>query len=428
MWLLNLINKRTKMTERNPLTVKPLMDIDKIRKDFPVLHQSVHGKPLVYLDNAATTQKPNSVIEAISEYYRLYNSNIHRGVHQLSQKATDEYEAARQKVQRYLNANSTKEVIFLRGTSEAVNLVMNTYGRTNIKAGDEIIISEMEHHSNIVPWQMLAQQTGAVLRVIPMNDKGELLMEEFKNLLNEKTKFVSVVHASNTLGTENPVKEITGLAHEVGAKVMVDGAQAVQHFKVDVQDIGCDFYAFSGHKLYGPTGVGVLWGREELLIAMPPWQGGGDMILSVTFEKTIYNGLPNKFEAGTPNISGAIGLGHAIDYVTALGIDNIHEHERDLYRYMEQKFLEIQGVSLVGSAAKKGSVFSFTIDGVHPHDVGTILDMEGIAIRTGHMCTQPVMKHFGVPALSRASIGLYNNYEDIDCAAEAIKKAAEFFS
>ncbi len=416
------------MTGETVTTVNTQFDVERIRKDFPVLHQSVHGKPLVYLDNAATTQKPQVVIDVLSDYYKGYNSNIHRGVHLLSQKATDEYEKARVKVQHFLNAPKTKEVIFVRGTTEGINLVANSYGRKFIKEGDEIIVSEMEHHSNIVPWQMLCEVTGAKLRVIPVNDNGELIMDEYRNLLNEKTKIVSVVHASNTLGTENPVAEITRLAHEVGAKVLIDGAQAVQHFKVDVQAIGCDFYVFSGHKLYGPTGIGALWGREELLLQMPPWQGGGDMIVSVTFDRTIYNELPYKFEGGTPNIADTIGLGYAIDYVNGVGLEAIRAYESELYRYMANSFNAIEGVTLVGNAAHKSSVFSFKLAGVHPHDVGTIMDMEGVAIRTGHMCTQPIMKRFGVPALSRASIGFYNTKEDIDRAAAAIKKVIEVFA
>lgn len=416
------------MTEEKTRAAHTHFDPEQLRKDFPVLHQNIHGKPLVYLDNAATTQKPQVVIDVISEYYKGYNSNIHRGVHQLSQKATDEYEKARVKIQKFLNAPKSREIVLLRGTTEAINLVAASYGRKYITSGDEIIISEMEHHSNIVPWQLLCEQTGAVLKVIPINDLGDLMMDEYKKLLSGKTKIVSVVHSSNTLGTENPVKEITRLAHGVGAKVLIDGAQAVQHFKVDVQAIGCDFYAFSGHKLYGPTGIGVLWGREELLEAMPPYQGGGDMILSVTFDKTIYNEIPYKFEAGTPNIADTIGLGAAIDYIESIGIDRISTYESELYLYAEETILPIDEVTLIGCAEKKGSVFSFKLKDVHPHDVGTIMDMEGIAIRTGHMCTQPVMKHFGVPALSRISIGIYNTKADIDRAAEGIKKVLEVFA
>lgn len=416
------------MTEEKARALLTRFDPELLRKDFPVLHQNIHGKPLVYLDNAATTQKPQAVIDVISEYYKGYNSNIHRGVHQLSQKATDEYEKARVKIQKFINAPKSREIVLLRGTTEAINLFSSCYGRKFISTGDEIIISEMEHHSNIVPWQMLCEQTGAVLKVIPINDLGELDMEQYKKLLTEKTKIVSVVHASNTLGTENPVKEITRLAHAAGAKVLIDGAQAVQHFKVDVQEIGCDFYAFSGHKLYGPTGIGVLWGKEALLEAMPPYQGGGDMILSVTFDKTIYNEIPYKFEAGTPNIADTIALGVAIDYLENIGMEQISAYENELYRYCEETILPIEEVTLIGRAEKKGSVFSFKLKDVHPHDVGTIMDMEGVAIRTGHMCTQPVMKHFGVPALSRISIGFYNTKADIDRAAEAIKKVLEIFA
>ncbi|GAB1441580.1 cysteine desulfurase [Ignavibacteriales bacterium] len=416
------------MTEEKARALLTRFDPELLRKDFPVLHQNIHGKPLVYLDNAATTQKPQAVIDVISEYYKGYNSNIHRGVHQLSQKATDEYEKARVKIQKFINAPKSREIVLLRGTTEAINLVSSCYGRKFISTGDEIIISEMEHHSNIVPWQMLCEQTGAVLKVIPINDLGELDMEQYKKLLTEKTKIVSVVHASNTLGTENPVKEITRLAHAAGAKVLIDGAQAVQHFKVDVQEIGCDFYAFSGHKLYGPTGIGVLWGKEALLEAMPPYQGGGDMILSVTFDKTIYNEIPYKFEAGTPNIADTIALGVAIDYLENIGMEQISAYENELYRYCEETILPIEEVTLIGRAEKKGSVFSFKLKDVHPHDVGTIMDMAGVAIRTGHMCTQPVMKHFGVPALSRISIGFYNTKADIDRAAEAIKKVLEIFA
>lgn len=404
------------------------LNIQKIRYDFPVLHQKVHGKPLVYLDNAATTQKPLQVIKTLEEYYTRTNSNIHRGVHILSQKATDQYEEVREKVRNYINAPKTREVIFLRGTTEAINLVAATWGNKNIKTGDEIIISEMEHHSNIVPWQLLCQRTGAVLKIIPINHNGEINIEEYKKLLSPKTRLVSVVHASNTLGTINPVKEITQLAHQKGAIVLIDGAQAIQHFKVDIQDIGCDFYTFSGHKLYGPTGIGILWGKEQHLENMPPWQGGGDMILSVTFENTIYNQIPYKFEAGTPNIADTIALGTAIDYINQLGIQNIEQYENQLYQYTQQKLLAIPQVTLIGTAPKKAGVFSFKLDAVHPHDVGTIMDLEGIAIRTGHMCTQPIMQKFGVPALSRISLAFYNTKHEIDLAADAIKKVIEVFT
>ncbi|MBN8544590.1 MAG: cysteine desulfurase [Ignavibacteria bacterium] len=404
------------------------LDIQKIRSHFPILNQTVHGKPLVYLDNAATTQKPQVVIDALTDYYTNYNSNIHRGVHHLSQIATDKYEQAREKIRTFINAPKTEEVILLRGTTEAINLVANTWGTQNIKQGDQIIITQMEHHSNIVPWQLLAQRTGATLKAIPVNDNGELILEEYKKLLNNKTKLVAVVHASNTLGTINPVKEITQLAHDAGAKVLIDGAQAVQHLKIDIQDIGCDFYTFSGHKLYAPTGIGVLWAKQQILEQMPPWQGGGDMILSVTLEKTIYNQIPYKFEAGTPNIADTIALGTAIDYINTIGIQNIAQYENQLYQYALEKLLPIPGLTLIGNAPHKTAVFSFKLEGIHPHDVGTILDLEGIAIRTGHMCTQPVMQRFGVPALSRISLAYYNTKHEIDLAARAINKVIEVFN
>ncbi|MBE2278950.1 MAG: cysteine desulfurase [Ignavibacteriaceae bacterium] len=400
----------------------------KIREDFPVLFQEVNGKPLVYLDNAATTQKPLSVIRKISEYYEKYNSNIHRGVHFLSQKATAEYENSREIVRRFINAKSTKEIIFLRGTTEGINLVANSFGKSNLKAGDEILISHMEHHSNIVPWQLLCEVTGAVLKVIPISDNGELDFDAYKNLLSERTKIVGIVHQSNTLGTENPVKAMAKLAHDAGAIIVVDGAQSIQHFAVDVQDLDCDFYAFSGHKLYGPTGTGVLFGKESLLSTMPPFQGGGDMIASVTFEKTIYNSLPYKFEAGTPNIEGVIALGAAIEYIEGIGLDNIYSYEKELYSYTAEKMSEYPEIKLIGSAPKKGGVFSFVIDNIHPHDIGTIFDLEGVAIRTGHLCTQPVMKRFNIPAVSRVSLGIYNTKEDIDRAAAVVKKVLEVFA
>lgn len=407
---------------------KTKYDAIKIREDFPVLFQEVNGKPLVYLDNAATTQKPLSVIRKISEYYEKYNSNIHRGVHFLSQKATAEYENSREIVRRFINAKSTKEIIFLRGTTEGINLVANSFGKSNLKAGDEILISHMEHHSNIVPWQLLCEVTGAVLKVIPISDNGELDFDAYKNLLSERTKIVGIVHQSNTLGTENPVKAMAKLAHDAGAIIVVDGAQSIQHFAVDVQDLDCDFYAFSGHKLYGPTGTGVLFGKESLLSTMPPFQGGGDMIASVTFEKTIYNSLPYKFEAGTPNIEGVIALGAAIEYIEGIGLDNIYSYEKELYSYTAEKMSEYPEIKLIGSAPKKGGVFSFVIDNIHPHDIGTIFDLEGVAIRTGHLCTQPVMKRFNIPAVSRVSLGIYNTKEDIDRAAAVVKKVLEVFA
>lgn len=398
-----------------------------IRQDFPILHQKIYGKPLIYLDNAATTQKPQVVIDSVPNYYSRYNSNIHRGVHYLSQHATDAYETTRKTVQKFINAGSTKEIIFTRGTTEAVNLVATSYGLERLVEGDEIIISMMEHHSNIVPWQILCEQTGAILRVIPIDDTGEIILEEYKKLLNERTKIVSIVHVSNTLGTINPVKKITEMAHEVGAVVMIDGAQAIQHFAVDVQEIGCDFYAFSGHKLYAPTGIGVLYGKRKLLEAMKPYQGGGDMILSVSFEKTTYNELPHKFEAGTPNISGAIGLGIAINYIHTLGLEQIAIYEDELLKYTTTILSEIQQLKIIGTSKQKSSVVSFVIDGIHPHDIGTMLDRDGIAVRAGHHCTQPLMKRFGIPATTRASISFYNTSAEIDALAVGLKKIIRMF-
>lgn len=398
-----------------------------IRQDFPILHQEIYGKPLVYLDNAATTQKPQIVIDAVSNYYSRYNSNIHRGVHYLSQQATDAYENARKTVQKFINATSTKEIIFTRGTTEAINLVACSYGRENLKQGDEIIISTMEHHSNIVPWQMLCEQTGAILRVIPITDSGEIILEEYKKLLNERTKIVSIIHVSNSLGTINPVKLMTEMAHEAGAVVLVDGAQAIQHFAVDVQDIGCDFYAFSGHKLYAPTGIGVLYGKRKLLEAMKPYQGGGDMILSVSFEKTTYNELPHKFEAGTPNISGVIGLGAAINYINNVGFENISAYEDEVLSYGTSLLSEIETLHIIGTAKEKSSVLSFSIDGIHPHDIGTFLDRDGIAVRAGHHCTQPLMKRYSVPATTRASISFYNTKAEIEALVVSLKKIIRMF-
>jgi len=385
-----------------------------VRDEFPVLHQEVHGKPLVYLDNAATSQKPRQVIETIARYYEEDNSNVHRGVHSLSERATFAYERARGKVKMYLNARDIREIVYVRGTTEAINLVANTYGLANVGRGDEVLITEMEHHSNIVPWQLLCQRTGAKLVVAPINDRGELLVEEFENRLSERTKLVAVGHVSNALGTVNPVKDLVRLAHDAGAAILIDGAQAAGHMKVDVQDLDCDFYAFSGHKAYAPTGIGVLYGKATLLEAMPPWQGGGEMILSVSFDKTTYNEVPYKFEAGTPNISGAIGLGAAIDYLFGLNIDEVATYEHELLLYAEEALLTVPGLRLVGTAAVKSGAHSFAIDKIHPHDIGTILDHEGIAIRTGHHCAQPVMQRFGLPATARASFGIYNNREDVD--------------
>ncbi len=402
-------------------------DVARIRHDFPILDQTVNGKPLVYLDNAATSQKPRSVIDAVARYYETENSNIHRGIHTLSQMATDDYEAARSKVQRFINAANLEEIIFVRGTTEGINLVAQSFGRANIQAGDEIIVSAMEHHSNIVPWQILCQQTGAKLRVIPMNDAGELLLDEYEKLLGPRTKLVSLVHVSNALGTINPVKTMVQMARGYGAHVLLDGAQAVPHCPVDVQDLDCDFYAFSGHKLYGPTGVGVLYGKAHLLEAMPPYQGGGEMIKSVTFEETLYNALPFKFEAGTPNIAGGIGLGAAIDYVNDLGLDRIGAYESSLLEYGTRLLSDLSNVRIIGTASQKSGILSFVMDGVHPHDLGTILDAEGIAIRTGHHCAQPVMQRFGIPATARASLAFYNTREEIDALVKGLDRVSEVF-
>jgi len=402
-------------------------DVEKVRREFPILHQKVNGKPLVYLDNAATSQKPESVLRALDKYYREYNSNIHRGVHYLSERATQAYEQARGASQHFINAGDASEVIFVRGTTEAINLVAQTWGRKHVGAGDEIIISAMEHHSGIVPWQMLCEEKGAKLRVIPMNDQGELLLEEYEKLLGPKTKFVSLAHVSNALGTINPVGQIIEMAHRRGVPVLLDGAQAAPHVKVDVRALDCDFYAFSSHKLYGPTGVGVLYGKAKLLDAMPPYQGGGDMISSVTFEKTTYNKLPYKFEAGTPNIAGGIGLGAAIQYLNQFDWEQVESHERDVLSYATERISAVPGVRLIGTAREKTAVISFVFEGIHPHDVGTILDQEGIAIRTGHHCAQPVMERFGIPGTARASFGLYNTRADVDALVAGLHKVLEVF-
>jgi cysteine desulfurase/selenocysteine lyase len=402
--------------------------VEKIRRDFPILHQKVHGHPLVYLDNAATSQKPRAVIDAISRYYESGNANIHRGVHFLSEHATEEHEAARRTVQRFLNAADKREIIFVRSATEGINLVAQTYGRTHVKAGDEVLVSAMEHHSNIVPWQMLCEEKQAKLRVIPINDRGELQMDELPKLLTARTKILSITHVSNALGTINPLRKIVQIAHKNNVPVVVDGAQAAPHIRVDVQDLDADFYVFSGHKVYGPTGIGVLYGKLALLDAMPPYQGGGDMIRSVTFEKTLYNDLPYKFEAGTPNIGGAIGLGAAIDYINHLGIENIAAHEHDLLTYGTESLSAIPGVHIIGTAAEKAAVISFVIDGIHPHDIGTILDREGIAVRTGHHCAQPVMQRFKIPATARASFALYNTRGEVDALVEGIQKVKEVFA
>jgi cysteine desulfurase/selenocysteine lyase len=402
-------------------------DVDRIRRDFPILASQARGKRLVYLDNAATTQKPQAVIDRIVRYYTQENSNVHRGVHYLSELSTIQFENARGTVQRFINARDIKEVVFTRGTTEAINLVAQTWGRTNVEAGDEIIITAIEHHSNIVPWQMLCAEKDAKLRVAPVNDNGELMAEELERMLNPRVKLVALGHASNALGTINPVKRIAAAAHANGSLVLVDGAQGAPHLSIDVQDLGCDFYAFSGHKVYGPTGIGVLWGRESLLEAMPPWQGGGDMILSVSYEKTTYNALPYKFEAGTPNIAGVIGLAAALDYVAGIGLDVIGAYEHDLLQYATARLLEIDGLRIIGRAAEKAAVISFVLEGVHPHDIGTILDQEGIAVRTGHHCAQPLMMRFNVPATGRASFGLYNTREEADALVAALHKVIEVF-
>ncbi|HEX7958781.1 MAG TPA: cysteine desulfurase [Terriglobales bacterium] len=404
------------------------LDVERVRRDFPILKQKVRGKPLVYLDNAATSQKPQVVLDAIMRYYESTNANVHRGVHFLSEHATEEHESARKTVQQFVNASRTEEIVFVRGTTEAINLVAQTYGRAHIGAGDEVLITAMEHHSNIVPWQILCEQQGARLRVAPINDRGELLLDEFEKLLTARTKMVGVAHVSNALGTINPIGDIVEIAHGKNVPVLVDGAQAVPHMKVDVQSLGCDFYAFSSHKMYGPMGIGVLYGKFALLEAMPPYQGGGDMIRSVTFEKTLYNQLPYKFEAGTPDVAGAIGLAAAIEYLGGLGIKNVAEYEHRLISYAEQELSQIPGVRLIGTAEEKAGVISFVLDGVHPHDVGTILDQEGIAVRTGHHCAQPLMQRFGVAATVRASFAVYNTAAEVDRLVEGLEKVREVFS
>jgi cysteine desulfurase/selenocysteine lyase len=402
-------------------------DANKIREDFPILKKRVHDKNLVYLDNAATTQKPTYVIDRVNKYYTTMNANIHRGVHALSQEATEAFEGARIQIKQFINALGKNQIIFTRGTTESINLVASSYGRANVKEGDEIIISHMEHHSNIVPWQLLCKEKNAKLRIIPINDNGELMYEEFEKLVNKKTKFISIVYVSNSLGTVNDVKRIINYAHQFNIPVLVDAAQAVNHIKVDVQDLDCDFLAFSGHKIYGPTGIGALFGKVELLEAMPPYQGGGDMISKVTFEETTYNELPHKFEAGTPDIAGAIGLGAAIEYVSKIGIENIKNHETSLLEYASNQIAEIPGLRIIGKAKEKTSVISFVFENIHPHDIGTFLDFEGVAIRTGHHCTQPVMQRFKIPATSRASFAMYNTKEEVDVLVNGLKKIIEVF-
>ncbi len=401
--------------------------VEKYRKDFPVLSLKMHGKPLVYLDNAATTQKPKSVIDAMTRYYSAENANIHRGIYYLSAQATDAYEIARAKIGQFINATFPQEIVFVRGATEAINLVAQSYGRAFIKEGDEILISAMEHHSNIVPWQMLSGQTGAKLRVAPINDRGELEFGEFEKLLNKKTKLVAIAHVSNALGTVNPVKKIVKAAHAQNIPVLIDGAQAAPHLKVDVRDLDCDFYTFSGHKMYGPTGIGVLYGRRDWLERMPPYQGGGDMISSVTFEKTTYNKIPYKFEAGTPHIAGVIGLGAAVDYVSQMGIEKISAYETELLQHGTKALEKIPGLRLIGTAEEKASVLSFVLEDIHAHDIGTILDRSGVAIRAGHHCAMPVMDRFGVPATARASLALYNTKQEIDVLADSLHEVLKMF-
>jgi cysteine desulfurase/selenocysteine lyase len=403
-------------------------DIDRIRGDFPILKQKIHGKPLVYLDSAASAPKPQVVIDTVSRFYSEDYSNIHRGVYELSQRSTKAYEDTRVKTRRFLNAASEREIIFVRGTTEAINLVAQSYGRTYVKEGDEIVISAMEHHSNIVPWQMLVNERKAQLRVAPMDERGELKLDELERLLNGKTRLVALAHVSNALGTVNPVGRIIEMAHQRSIPVLLDGAQAAPHMRIDVRELDCDFYCFSGHKLFGPSGVGVLYGKESFLESMPPYEGGGDMIRSVTFEKTTYNRLPYKFEAGTPNIAGVVGLGAAIDYINRIGADNLERHEHELLAYGTEQLLSIKGVQIVGQARHKASVLSFVLEGIHPHDIGTILDQEGIAVRTGHHCAQPVMDFFGVPATARASLALFNNKDDIDALVRGINRVKEVFA
>ncbi|MGH7331491.1 MAG: SufS family cysteine desulfurase [Candidatus Rokuibacteriota bacterium] len=402
-------------------------DVERVRKDFPILHQEVHGKPLVYLDSAATSQKPQAVIDALVRYYSQDNANVHRGVHALSERATGAYEGARVRIQRHLNAASPREIVFVRQGTEGINLVAATHGRSNVTAGDEIIITAIEHHANIVPWQMLCEEKGARLRVVPVDDRGDLIMEEYARLLGPRTKLVAAPQVSNALGTVTPIEEIITLAHRQGVPVLVDGCQAVPHQRVDVQALDCDFYVFSGHKTFGPTGIGVLYAKEKWLERMPPYQGGGDMIKQVTFEKTVYNDLPYKFEAGTPHIAGAIGLAVALDYLADLGLDRIAAYEHELLAHGTDVLSSLPGVRLIGTARRKSAILSFVVEGVHAHDVGTILDQEGVAVRTGHHCAMPVMERFGVPATARASLAFYNTREELDVLGQALGKVQEVF-
>jgi cysteine desulfurase/selenocysteine lyase len=399
-----------------------------VRADFPILRARVHGKPLVYLDNAATTQKPRAVIDRLTRFYESENANIHRGVHTLSERATEAYEGARMKVRRFIHAADAREIVFVRGTTEAINLVAQTYGRAQLGAGDEVVLTVMEHHSNIVPWQMLCDEKHARLRIAPMTDNGELQLDVFESLLSERTKIVALTHVSNALGTVNPVRRVIELAHAHGVPVLIDGAQAVAHMPVDVQALDCDFYAFSGHKMFGPTGIGVLYGKAALLDRMPPYQGGGDMISSVSFERTLYNELPYKFEAGTPNVAGAVGLGAAIAYLEDIGLERVHAHERDLLSYGTAALAAIPGLRLTGTAAEKAGILAFVLHGVHAHDIGTIVDREGVAIRTGHHCCQPLMERLGVAATARASLALYNTREEIDVLVSALARVREVFA
>ena len=401
---------------------------ESLKTDFPTLKQKINGNELVYLDNAATTQKPEKVIKALESYYRSINSNIHRGVHTLSIRATNAYEEARSKVAAFINAEHREEIIFVRGATEAINLVANSYVRPILKEGDQIIISQMEHHANIVPWQIICEQKKAELKIIPMNVKGELLIKEIEGMINEKTKFISINHVSNSLGTVNRIEDIIKIAHGHNIQIMIDGAQAVQHLSVDLVKLNADFYCFSGHKVYAPTGIGVLYGKKELLEKMPPYQGGGDMIKSVTFEKTVYNEIPNRFEAGTPNIAGAIGLGVAIDYLVSIGIENIAKHEKELLDYATQEIRKIEEVRIIGNAIEKASVLSFVIEGIHPHDIGTIMDKQGVAIRAGHHCTQPTMDFYGIPATARASFAIYNTRKDVNAMINSVNKTIEVFT
>lgn len=425
--LLNGRKEKLREQQRVPLR-KELLDVQSVRKDFPVLEQKVYGKPLIYFDNAATSQKPRSVIETIRNYYLCQNANIHRGIHYLSEQATKDYEDAREKIKSFIHAKDLREIIFVRGATEAINLVAHSFGRKFLHKGDEIILSLMEHHSNIVPWQMLSEEQGIKIKVVPVNESGELILEEYEKMLNPKTKLVAVTHVSNALGTVNPVKKMIELAHRVQIPVLLDGAQAVPHLSVDVQELDCDFYLFSGHKLYGPTGIGVLYGKLEHLEAMPPYQGGGDMIRLVTFGKTLYNDLPYKFEAGTPPIAGSIGLGAAIDYLQKTGIEKIFAYEEELLDYATKALSQVKGLKIIGTAKEKVGVLSFVLDGVHPHDAGTVLDREGIAIRAGHHCAMPLMQHFGLAATCRASFAFYNTKEEVNALVVAIEKTKRMFS